>query len=398
MAIRVAWTRAEIVDAVEALFVHHAARLPDHRDARIVVKPNLNNDLVGLTGNSVDLRVLWAVLASLGRRGFTDVTVADGPNVGIDRRRINVAQRLKVDAVARAHGARLVDLNRDPGREVPLTGGARVRVATTVLDAECLISLPKVKTHAWAVLSSALKNHIGVVVGQDKRRVHQALAPNIVALHDAVRTHLVVLDGVVGMEGNGPGDGDPFRLGIVAASDHPLLNDLAVCRLVDLPWPEVPCLPFALGRGWLTPAEVEAVGREVPTVYSIRRAPPLPRLAVLAEHRALRPVRRLARPLVHRPLLAQGLYRLGVLQDHYDLRDSTFSLVRRLAERCGSCHRCEDVCPEGRTREQIGLEPGACLDCLYCWLVCPHDALEVSGEAGSLARQIARYRPILARI
>ena len=50
------------------------------RDARIVVKPNLNNDLVALTGNCVDLRVLEALFVGLRRRGYRDLTVADGSN------------------------------------------------------------------------------------------------------------------------------------------------------------------------------------------------------------------------------------------------------------------------------------------------------------------------------
>ncbi len=395
--VRAAWTRAEILETVEILLAHHEARLPAARDTRIVIKPNCNNDLVALTGNSVDLRVLWALLAALRRRGYRDVVVADGPNVGVERRGIDVLRRLGVDRVAGAHGARVVDLNGDRGREVTLSTGIRVRVAATVLEAGFLVSVPKVKTHAEAVLTSALKNQVGTVVGQDKRRIHRDLAANLVALHEVVRPDLVLLDGVVGMEGDGPGDGDPFRLGLLAASDHALLNDLVVCRLVGLPWAEVPCLPLALGRGWLGLADLAAVEREVPVVHPVRRARPRSTLAVLAGLPLLRPLRLALAPVTAQPAVSAAARRLRIVQDVYDPRDATLSLGRRDATRCGPCRRCEDFCPEGRTREEIGAGD-RCLDCLACWLVCPGDALSVTGEARGMARQIARYRSTLAAL
>ena len=76
-----AWTLADVQARVRQLLDHFADLLPVDPAARIVLKPNLNNDLVALTGNSVDLRVLMALLTALRERGYTDLTVADGSNV-----------------------------------------------------------------------------------------------------------------------------------------------------------------------------------------------------------------------------------------------------------------------------------------------------------------------------
>src|SRR4051812_32379788 len=85
-----AFSPSSVDEAVRAVLTSFRHRLPSDVAARIVVKPNLNNDLVALTGNSTDLRVLCALLGGLRDLGYVDVTVADGPNVGVARRGIDV--------------------------------------------------------------------------------------------------------------------------------------------------------------------------------------------------------------------------------------------------------------------------------------------------------------------
>ncbi len=388
-----AWTRAEIVTAVEAILEARAASLPSRSDARIVIKPNLNNDLVALTGNCVDLRVLGALIQGLRARGYTDLTVADGSNVGIERRGIDSFARLRIDRLCAIHGVRTVDLNGDEGRRMVLHRGGKPRIASTVLDADFLISVPKVKTHAEMQLSCAMKNWVGIAVGQDKRHMHYDLGRNIHALNELVRPDLIIVDGLVGMEGNGPGDGEPFRLGLLLASDDALINDLVVSRLIDMPWRDVPYLAHA-GEAGRVPAALEATIREqVPVLHTMKPPPRRSAQAVLSEKRWLIWLKLAVRPLVDRPRVARMAYRLRIVQDVYDRQDDTLELASRAAERCGDCRKCEGFCPTGLTREQIGrdTDPPDCIHCLYCWFVCPHDALQLRGEPHHLERQVSRY-------
>ena len=157
-----AWDTASVLAAIEAGLARWEHRLPADRDSRIVIKPNLNNDLQALTGNCTDLRVLEGLLGGLRRRGYRDITVADGSNVGVARRGIDSFSRLKVRELCQRHddvrAVRVVDLNTDAGREIPLKAGGLPRVAATVLESDFLISVPKIKTHAEAGLSCAMKN------------------------------------------------------------------------------------------------------------------------------------------------------------------------------------------------------------------------------------------------
>src|SRR4030095_10758410 len=165
------------------------------------------------------------------------------------------------------------DLNRD---EIVVREG--LDIARTVAEAELLVSVPTVKTHAEVALSCGMKNWVGIVAGEGKRVVHRSLAKNIAQLARGLPPHLVITDGIVGMEGNGPGDGDPFRLGRLVASDSAVLNDLAVARLIGLDWASVPYLREAFAAGDFDLATTSAI-RVLPVVRAIRPAPPRPRLA-----------------------------------------------------------------------------------------------------------------------
>ncbi len=391
-----AWHIREVHAALEGIVGDWAARgkLPERRDARIVLKPNLNNDLVALTGNSTDPRVLAGLVRALQARGYTDLTLADGSNVGVDRRGIDSFKRLRIDALARALGVRTMNLNQDAGRVVTLRGGAAPRVATTILDADCYISVPTLKTHVEAGLSCALKNQVGICVGQDKREMHRDLPGNILALGLAVRPHLVVVDALVAMEGNGPGDGAPARMDLLLAGDDAFLVDLVAARVSGLGWERVPYLRKAVEEGHLAPQVVAQVEAAVAPVRVLDPAPPRGRLAELADSPRLRALKLAARPLTDRPEVAQAAYRLGVLQDVYGTEDDTLRIVAREDRDCESCRACEAVCPTGLPLADIGVRTALpdCTNCLQCWWVCPREAIRVEGSPNAMARQIGRYK------
>lgn len=390
-----AWTTPQVKATLARMLADWEHKLPADRDTAIVIKPNLNNDLVALTGNCVDLRVMGALIEGLRDRGYRDITLCDGSNVGIARRGISTFRRLRVEKLQQLYGIKIVDLNTDEGRQIVLHRDAQPAIARTILDAGFLISVPKVKTHAEAGLSCAMKNWVGIARGQDKRHMHYDLGRNIFAINEVVLPDLILVDGLVGMEGNGPGDGDPFRFGHLAMSDNAFLNDVVIARLVDMPIEEVPYLLHAIEAGHVTRETVEDIAAKLPVIRPIKRAPPRSKLAELSEARSLTWLKKAVRPIVSRPEVTEVAYKLKIVQDVYFPEDDTLQLVGRKAGSCGECNRCEDFCPTGLTRDEIGVKTGMpdCVQCLYCWWVCPKDALTLSGEANYMQRQIDRYKP-----
>ena len=394
VVMREAWTAGEIRESVDDLLNHFAPRFPERRDARIVVKPNLNNDLVGLTGNSVDLRVLGAVLNWIQGQGYTDVTVADGSNVGVERRGIDTFKRLRVDRIAERYGAKILDLNQDEGHQIVLCAGAHPRVSKTVLESDFLLSIPKIKTHAEAGLSCAMKNWVGIACGQQKRHMHRDLARNIFAINEVVMPDLVLVDGIIGMEGNGPGDGEPFRFGRLLASDSAFVNDVVVARLVGLPWESVPYLAHALDADRIDTDLLARIRREVPVIRPIKPPPPRSKLSELSEKRSLHWLKLAARPIIDQPRVTKMAYRMKIIQDVYSLDDDSVDGIRRVRTECAPCRKCEDFCPTGLSSEEIGIktDPEDCIGCMYCWWVCDDIAIELNGEVNHLSRQIDRYK------
>lgn len=395
-----AWTTTEVEATMERMIADWEHRLPADRDARIVVKPNLNNDLVALTGNCADLRVLNSLFGALKRRGYRNITLADGSNVGIERRNINTFVRLRVQNVCDLHGVRVVDLNRDDGQRIVLQAGGQPVVARTVLENDFLISVPKVKTHAEAGLSCALKNWVGICRGQDKRHMHYHLARNIMAINEVIQPDLIIVDGLVGMEGNGPGDGEPFRFGHLIIADNGFVNDVVVSRLIDMPIESVGYLVFAKEAGHIDDALIADVAKKLPVIRPIKRAPPRTKLAELAEARSLTWLKNVVRPIVSKPQVSELAYKLKIIQDVYFLEDDTLKLTARKTESCGNCRRCEDFCPTGLKLEEIGIKTQApdCVQCLYCWWVCPKAALVLEGAPNYMQRQIDRYKEEIERL
>jgi uncharacterized protein (DUF362 family)/ferredoxin len=372
------------------------AALPNQPDARILLKPNLNNDLSALTGNSTDLRVLAAVIETLQQRGCARIVVGDGPNIGTYRKGIDVLGRLGVRALCTHYGVECIDLNHAPTAEIRLTTGSAC-VARLCLEADLFILLPKLKTHAEAGMSLALKSLIGCVAGLDKRKVHADLAANIVALNEAIHPHLIIADALIAMEGNGPGDGVPRRADTLLAATNPFTLDLAAAHLFGLNPASIPYLTIACERGHIATSDLEAAARLAP-LLRLEPAPRRGRIARLLDSRALAPVRDATRAIHGQEWVRQLLYRLRILQDVYEAQDARVERLRLDQACCTRCGVCLDYCPLALPILDAGFDLSSpCINCLYCFLVCPEQAIHIEGELGYLQRHLARHGDLVRR-
>ena len=140
-------------------------------------------------------------------------------------------------------GARFVDLNLAPVTRVPLharfTELGELWLPAPVVDADVVISMPKMKTHHWAGATLSMKNCFGCVPGRiygwPKNVLHWAgLQEAIVDVASAVRPELQIVDGIVGMEGNGPIDGTPVQAGVLVFGTDPVATDSTAAVVMGL--------------------------------------------------------------------------------------------------------------------------------------------------------------------
>ena len=242
------------------------------RGKTVLLKPNLVESISGADVNT-NPRLVGAAATAFLALGAKSVVVAEGP--GHQRDTQLVLEETGLATELRERGARFVDLNRDEIVERKLathfTGLDHLWLPRTVLAADFVVSMPKVKTHHWAGVTLSMKNLFGVVpgiaYGWPKNVLHwKGIDRSILDINAAVPVHFVIADGIVGMEGNGPLHGAPRRLGRIVLSDDPVAADFTCARLMGINPRRVPHLALAaefLGNG--TPERIIQLAERLPS-------------------------------------------------------------------------------------------------------------------------------------
>jgi len=243
------------------------------RGKTVLLKPNfVGPDPLGIM-NTHPL-VIAAVRESFLRLGSAQVLIGDGPAMDRDTQAIleSVSLREYAGPLSRV----FVDLNVDDVQRVPLpTRASRLKelyLPKTVLGADFLVSMPKLKTHHWAGVTLSLKNMFGIVPGScygwPKNVLHWAgIDRSILDINAAARPDFAIVDGIMGMEGNGPLQGDPKKCGVLVFGDDPVAVDATCCRVMAL-LPERIKYLAAAGTflGHLNAAKIKQLGESVESV------------------------------------------------------------------------------------------------------------------------------------
>jgi uncharacterized protein (DUF362 family) len=212
----------------------------DVRGRSVLLKPNIVEYEAGHAINTHPQLVAGAAEA-LRRAGARDVVVAEGPGHRRDIEYLTTSTGL-YDAL-REIGVRFVDLNHDDVREVRLrswfTGLRSLSLPVSLLQADFIVSMPKLKTHHWAGMTCSMKNLFGVlpgaVYGWPKNILHiHGIHASILDLVATVRPQLTIVDAVVGMDGDGPIMGQPKPVGFIGMGTDLPAVDATCARVIGL--------------------------------------------------------------------------------------------------------------------------------------------------------------------
>jgi uncharacterized protein (DUF362 family)/NAD-dependent dihydropyrimidine dehydrogenase PreA subunit len=158
-----------------------------------------------------------------------------------------------------------IELNYDTGsKKILLPQGKKLKrspVCNYVLNADKLIAFPKIKTHSFMILTLATKIMYGGIPGLTKAKYHSlflkksAFADMLLDVLSIRTPDLFIMDGITGMQGDGPSGGTPVDLGVLLASENAIAMDLAVCHMLGIEPIGIPILRQAkIRRLW--PAEI----------------------------------------------------------------------------------------------------------------------------------------------
>jgi uncharacterized protein (DUF362 family)/Pyruvate/2-oxoacid:ferredoxin oxidoreductase delta subunit len=333
-------------------------------DRRVIIKPNL------LTAAAPDKAIIThpmmvrAAAEYVIHRGARP-QISDSPAVG------------KFEKILKESGIQdaLADLDvefREFKGSVTIDAGKPFRqleVAEDVMNADVIINLPKLKTHSQMLLTLGVKNLFGCIVGMKKPEWHmragtdrELVARLLVRVYKSVRPTVTVLDGILAMEGQGPGRaGVPKEIGIVMGSTDPVAVDMAVCRMLGLEAEELMTTKIAI--------EEEIAHRNIDldgTLPSIGdfNLPQMtsPMFGPARFHRFIR------KHLTQRPVCDDSI--------------------------CELCGECWKYCPAQaitHSKKKIRFDYDTCIRCYCCVEVCPHAALQARETVmGKISRRVLK--------
>lgn len=223
----------------------------DVRGKRVFLKPNVVEYWADKAVNT-DARLIAAAAEAMLKAGAREVVVGEGPGHRRDVEYLLEGTGLR-DMLADLR-LRFVDLNHDDVRRVTLkcnyTGLGSVWLPVELLQSDYVVSMPKLKTHHFAGMTASMKNLFGTmpgaVYGWPKNLLHfKGIEQAIVDLAATVKPQLAIVDGVVGMEGDGPVMGRPRTVGFIGMGTDLVALDATCARAIGLEPDRMPYISVA---------------------------------------------------------------------------------------------------------------------------------------------------------
>lgn len=273
----------DLYDLVRRIISDHRLNV---RGKRVVLKPNLVElDEKGVIDTHPKL--VHAAVEAFRAAGASDVRIAEGP--GVRRDTFDLAEAAGYFSTIPRFDSLFTDLNLDEITNVrlarPHSKLNSLYLPNTVLGCDLLVSMPKMKTHHWAGATLSMKNLFGVVpggvYGWPKNLLHWAgIDETIADLHAVFPRAFSIVDGIVGMEGNGPIQGTARAAGVVVAGADPAAVDATCCRIMRLDPRRIGYLRLAAGEEQLREDFIPQRGETIASVAT--------RFALLPELESLR--------------------------------------------------------------------------------------------------------------
>ena len=268
-----------IYDTMRRLLADHKL---DVRGRSVVLKPNLVEFEPESSINTNPLLVHAAMEGFLAM-GASSVRIAEGP--GHRRNTLDLADAAGYFKIVPDFEDLFTDLNLDDVTRIQPTRQfsrlEKLYLPHTALGADLLVSMAKMKTHHWTGATLSMKNLFGTVpsgiYGWPKNVLHWAGIEECIAdLHAAFPRQFAIVDGVVGMEGNGPIQGVPKRVGVLVAGSDPVAVDATCCRIMQIDPYKIGYLRLASGgvQAQITEDNIRQIGEHIATVATAFELPP----------------------------------------------------------------------------------------------------------------------------
>lgn len=307
--------------------------------------------------------VVEAVVRKLISKGAT-VVIGDSPGGPYNKAILqNLYRVCGIEKVAEDTGA---ELNFDCSyKEYNYTDGVATKKLTLIeplMNCDKVISISKLKTHGMTLYTGAVKVMFGTIPGLTKAEYHFKM-PDIkdfsnllVDICQVTKPELSIIDGVYGMEGDGPTAGSPVKSNIILASKSPYDVDIAGAHVMGIDPFDVPTIQRAIERGLSEKSidHIQVVGEKLDDFKKQYKTPNTKHINFI-EGKFPKPIERfLNRRLSPKPVFVKDI--------------------------CVGCGKCKEACPP-KAIEMVNRRPKVdfdkCIKCFCCQELCPKKAVEV---------------------
>ena len=225
---------------------------------------------------NTDPRVIDAVIQLCKKEGAAEIFVAEGP--GHRRDTLAVLEESGLESVLYEDRIPFLDINYMEGIVVPNAGGRSPLRSLTfpalLRDTDWIVSVAKLKTHHWAGVTLSMKNLFGLMPGRyygwPKNALHVAgIQECIVDIVATAKPHFAIIDGIVGMEGDGPIMGTPREAGVLIMGRNCTAVDATAARVMQINPHRVEYLKEA--EDWLGPVTESRIMQRGEAILSVQK-------------------------------------------------------------------------------------------------------------------------------
>ncbi|MBN1299458.1 MAG: DUF362 domain-containing protein [Actinobacteria bacterium] len=339
---------------------------------KILLKPNLlspSKPELAVTTHPLFIEAVIQLIKKYSGPGCS-IIIADSPGVSTGHTKKELLKLYKQCGLTYLDRIENVSLNIDCNYlSVSFKDGVMLKkmdVIKPALDADIIINLPKFKTHSLTRITGAVKNMFGIIYGRTKTLLHAKFMDTgkfsnmLLDVYLYKKPVLNIMDGILGMEGEGPGaSGIPRNTGLVLASSNALALDNVMAQLMNFNILDIPLLRNAKERhlnGW-DPSVIELCGGNIGefTMWDYR-IPKISPLDHIAQNRVL------------------NTYLMPFIRNNLSVspyQDKT---------KCTLCGICIEICPENAIEEEdkkLVFDYKKCIRCYCCSEMCPEGAIEL---------------------
>lgn len=230
----------------------------------VVIKPNITADSSSWRqGIVTNPHLVRAIIEIVARRNPREILIAEAIAVGLDVKK--AYSFLGYNKIAEDTGAHLIDLYDEEFVEIPVTSSnlhSTLQIAKRIVEADFLINVPVMKTHVAVGISVCMKNLMGTISREQKKKFHFfGIAESVVDLNSVIKPHLAIADGTVAGEGDGPMANEPVGFQTVLAGTDNRIVDTISARVMGFETAEIEILKICNDR-WQTldVANIEILG------------------------------------------------------------------------------------------------------------------------------------------